>query len=252
MRSRIMSRSGETVTVVRLSADKDEETIIASGIVCLIRPVEGQYEYWKASLEKANGDILKGDILRRKDGSELRVLRSVTGKSVSNAERTVLDLKEYDQQEPPLQENEVDMSESELPEHKLHPMIPQNIWLSLSQGAYDSAVFEAFKQVEIAVREAGNYTEADHGVPLMRKAFHQDNGNLTDTNQQSAERVAIEHLFVGAMGYCRNPLGHREVNLSAEEAVEMIFFASYLLRLIDSRRQPEEVSTETDFLPIIS
>ena len=240
-RSRIMSRSGETVTVVRLSADKDEEMIVAADIVCLIESVDdGKYENWKASLEKANQDILKGDILRRKDGSELQVLRSVAAKSIRNRERTVLDLKDYDRQEPPLQENEEDMSKSDLSEHEFHPMIPQNVWLSFSHGAYGSAVFEAFKQVEIAVREAGNYTEADHGVPLMRKAFHQDNGNLTDTDQQSAERIAIEHLFVGAIGYCRNPLGHREVNLSSEEAVEMIFLASYLLRIVDSRSQSEE------------
>ena len=37
-RSRIMSRSGETVTVVRFSADKDEEMIVAVDIVCLIKP----------------------------------------------------------------------------------------------------------------------------------------------------------------------------------------------------------------------
>ena len=253
MKSRIMSRSGETVTVVRFSADKDEEMIVAADIVCLIKPVDdGKYENWRASLEKANQDILKGDILRRKDGSELQVLRSVTAKSIRNRERTVLDLKNYDRQEPPLQENDVDVSKSDLPEHKFHPIIAQKVWAMFLQGNYDPAVLQAFKEVEIAVRKAGNYADSDHGVPLMRKAFHQDNGNLTDTNQQSAERVAIEHLFVGAMGYCRNPLGHREVNLSAEEAVEMIFFASYLLRLIDSRRQPEEVSTETDFLPIIS
>ena len=127
-----------------------------------------------------------------------------------------------------------------LPKGQLHPVIAQKVWSMFLQGNYDAAVLQAFKEVEIAVREAGNYTEADHGVPLMRKAFHQDTGNLTDTNQQSAERVAIEHLFVGAMGYCRNPLGHREVNLSAEEAVEMVFLASYLLRIVDSRRQPEE------------
>ena len=252
MRSRLMSRHGEKVTVVRFSADQNEETVVASDIMCLLSPADdGKYENWKASLE-VNRDIRKGDILRRKDGSELRVLRSVTGKSVRNTEKTVLNLKDYNRQEPPLQENEVDVSKSDLPEHKFHPIIAQKVWAMFLQGNYDPAVLQAFKEVEIAVREAGNYTEADHGVPLMRKAFHQDNGNLTDTNQQSAERVAIEHLFVGAMGYCRNPLGHREVNLSAEEAVEMIFFASYLLRLVDSRRQPEEVSTEKDFLPIIS
>lgn len=94
-------------------------------------------------------------------------------------------------------------------------------------------------------RKAGNYDESDHGVSLMRQAFHVDTGKsdageLTDTEQQPAEQEAIGHLFAGAIGYCRNPLGHREVNLSAEEAVEMVFFASYLLRIVDSRKQSEE------------
>ena len=240
MKSRIMSRSGETVTVVRLSVDKDEETIIASGIVCLIRPVEGQYEYWKASLEKANRDILKGDILRRDDGSELQVLRVISGKGPRNVEKTLLDLKDYDRQESPLQENEVDMSKSDLPEHKFHPMIPQNVWLSFSHGANGSAVFQAFKQVEVAVRNAGNYEETDIGVPLMRKAFHADTGNLTNPNQQPAEKEAIAHLFAGAIGYCKNPSSHRDVEITAEETVELITLASYLLRVVDSRSQSEE------------
>ena len=240
MFSDIIEEIGESVTVVRLAVDKDEESIIASKIMCVLQPVDdGKCENWKAELD-ANREIRKRDILRRDDGSELQVLRTATQADPIGGDITQLDLKDYDRQEPPLQENEVDMSEPDfLPEHELHPMIPQNVWLSFSHGAYGSAVFEAFKQVEIAVREAGNYTEADHGVPLMRKAFHQDNGNLTDTDQQSAERVAIEHLFVGAIGYCRNPLGHREVNLSSEEAVEMIFLASYLLRIVDSRSQSD-------------
>ena len=236
----IIEEIGESVTVVRLSVDKDKESIIASDFMCVIDSVDdGKYENWKANLE-GNRNIRKGDILRRDDGSELQVLRSVLQRDSIGGDITELDLKDYDPQKSPLQEDEVDMSMSDLPEHKLHPMIPQNVWSSFSQGAYGSAVFEAFKQVEIAVREAGNYAEADHGVPLMREAFHKDTGNLTDTNQPSAERIAMEHLFVGAMGYCRNPLGHREVNLSAEEAVEMIFFASYLLRIVDSRSQLEE------------
>ena len=120
-----------------------------------------------------------------------------------------------------------------LPKVQLHPIIAQKVWSMFLQGNYDPAVLQAFKEVEIAVRTKGSYTEADHGVPLMRKAFHVDKGNLTDTNQQSAEQEAIGHLFAGAIGYCRNPLGHREVNLTAEEAVEMIFLASYLLRIVD-------------------
>ena len=181
------------------------------------------YQYKSGQIEKVDSQYIHSEVVKPAEDSI-----------------TELDLKDYDRQKPPLQENEVDVSRSDfLPEYKFHPMIPQNVWSSFSQGAYGSAVFEAFKQVEIAVREAGYYAKADHGVSLMRKAFQKDTGNLTDTNQPSAERIAIEHLFVGAIGYCRNPLGHREVNLSAEEAVEMIFLASYLLRIVDSRKQSD-------------
>ena len=241
MFSQIIEELGESVTVVRLSADKEKKSIIASEIMCVIDPVDDdKYENWKATLEKAESDIRKGDILRRGDGSELQVLRSVTQKDPTGEDITELDLKDYNQQEPAFQKNGVDLSKSDLPEHELHPTIGQKVWEMLLQENYDPAVLQAFKEVEIAVREAGNYAESDHGVPLMRKAFHKDNGNLTDTNQPLAEQEAIGHLFAGTIGYCRNSLAHREVNLTAEEAVELIFLASYLLRIVDSREQPEE------------
>ena len=235
MFSDIIEEIGESVTVVRLSADKDEESIIANEIMCVINPVDdGNYENWKATL--ANSDIRKGDILKRGDGSELQVLRSATQRDPIGGDITELDLKDYDPQELPLQENEVDMSEPDLlPEHEFHPMIPQNVWSSFSQGAYGSAVFEVFKQVEIAVRKAGDYEVTDYGTDLMRKAFHVDNGNLTDQNQPRSEKQACSDLFAGAIGYCKNPASHREVEITAEEAVELITLASYLLRIVDSR-----------------
>ena len=121
-----------------------------------------------------------------------------------------------------------------LPKGQLHPIIAQKVWAMFLQGNYDPAVLQAFKQVEIAVREAGGYDETDIGVPLMRKAFHADTGNLTDSNQQPAEKEAITHLFAGAIGYCKNPSSHRDVEITAEEAAEIIIFASHLLRIVDS------------------
>ena len=240
MFSDIIEEIGESVTVVRLAVDKDGESIIASEIMCVLQPVgDGKNENWKAELD-ANREIRKGDILRRDDGSELQVLRTATQRDPIGGDITELDLKDYDRQEPPLQEDEVDMLMSDLPEHEFHPMIPQNAWLSFSHGAYDTAVFEAFKQVEIAVRKAGGYAEADIGVKLMRKAFNVKNGDLTDPEQQEAEKEARFFLFVGAIGAYKNPGSHREVEITAEEAVEMITLASLLLRIVDSRSQSKE------------
>ena len=121
-----------------------------------------------------------------------------------------------------------------LPKHQLHLVIAQKVSPKFLQGDYDTSVFQAFKEIEIAVRNAGNYEETDIGVPLMRKAFHADTGNLTNPNQQPAEKEAVAHLFAGAIGYCKNPSSHRDVDITAEEAAELIVFASHLLRIVDS------------------
>ena len=118
----------------------------------------------------------------------------------------------------------------------LHPLISEAVWGAFLRGDYQTAVFSAFRQVEIEVRKAGGYPDGDLGVSLMRKAFHPDSRALTDKRLHAAERQAISDLFSGAIGVFKNPSSHREVEIKIEEAVEAIMFANWLLKYVDSRR----------------
>ena len=74
-----------------------------------------------------------------------------------------------------------------LPKQILHPVIAEKAWPSFLRGEYETAVFQAFKEVEVAVRTAGSYTPTDLGTDLMRKAFNQTSGPLTDKKEPAAE-----------------------------------------------------------------
>jgi uncharacterized protein (TIGR02391 family) len=122
-----------------------------------------------------------------------------------------------------------------LPTEDLQPVLLEKVRPMFLRGDYDLATFEAFKQVEISVRNAASLPAALIGVDVMRSAFNPANGALTDPAGVPAEREALSHLFAGAIGHAKNPGSHRTVNLTAIEAAELIRLASYLLGIVEVR-----------------
>jgi uncharacterized protein (TIGR02391 family) len=125
---------------------------------------------------------------------------------------------------------------SQLPEHFLHSAFLADVLPLFLQGRYDLAVFEGFHRLEIAIREAASLPDDLLGTKLASKAFHPEDGPLTDKNAELGERHALMNLMCGALGSYKNPQSHRHVGLDAPEAREMILIASHLMKIVDSRK----------------
>jgi uncharacterized protein (TIGR02391 family) len=128
-----------------------------------------------------------------------------------------------------------------LPRELLHPSIADEVWSSFIRGQYDTAVFQAMRQVEVAVREASGFGEKV-GVDLARNAFRPktekagSSGPLTLTDLAVGEQEGMMHLFSGALAALKNPHSHRVVNFETPaDAAAIIVFASQLLRIVDYR-----------------
>lgn len=117
--------------------------------------------------------------------------------------------------------------------HDLHPDVAQ-VRSQFLLGEYELAAFAAMRAVEVRVRQAGGFTNADIGVPMMRNAFHAETGPLTDTSAEGGERQGVSDLFAGAFAVFKNPTSHRIVTFDdPSEAAEVVSLASLLLRILD-------------------
>jgi uncharacterized protein (TIGR02391 family) len=119
-----------------------------------------------------------------------------------------------------------------LPVALLNPLIAEKVRPMFLRGDYDVAVFQAFKEVEVAVRRASGLPKEMIGVKLMRAAFSPENGPLTDKEAEGGERTAMMELYAGAIGHCKNPTSHRDVAIDRATAARLIALASHLLEQV--------------------
>jgi uncharacterized protein (TIGR02391 family) len=123
-----------------------------------------------------------------------------------------------------------------LREEMLHPRLQGQIYGYFAADDLGTAVFEAFKAVEIELRAAGGYDNKQHGKELTGRAFAVG-GPLVKPSDDKSDREALAGLFVGALSRFRNPGAHTKRTFQdVLEAMEELMFASRLLRIVDERR----------------
>ncbi len=124
-----------------------------------------------------------------------------------------------------------------LREEMLHQSLRGKVFLDFTSNEFDSAILEAFKTVEISVRDAAHLTAADYGRALTIKAFAVG-GPLSKPSDKKGDCEALSGLFAGALSRFRNPGAYSKRTFEdVLEAMEELMFASRLLRIVDERRR---------------
>ncbi len=119
------------------------------------------------------------------------------------------------------------------PAQGFDPILVKAVHILFLSGDYETAVFRAFKEVEMRVRDKSDLDASDIGVPLMRKAFG-TGGPLEDVSLPPGERERMRELFTGAIGTFKNPASHRAVQFeNPKEVIDIISFANHLLRIVE-------------------
>ena len=123
----------------------------------------------------------------------------------------------------------------------LHADVRQVADKYLESGHLEVAIFEAFKAVIVRVKKMTSLTR--DGSDLMSQAFSDNSPSLVvgDLSTETGKDIQAGYrfLFMGAARAIRNPDAHEPFkSLGTEEALEMLAFASLLMRRLDAAKNP--------------
>ena len=119
----------------------------------------------------------------------------------------------------------------------LHSAVQSAAGELFADGHYETSVSEAFKSIEVRVRELTGLNRS--GAALMGDAFRADGSALDVAGHEGRtgddEREGFMHLFRGTMIGIRNPGAHELFKSGdPQQALEYLGFASLLHRRIDA------------------
>jgi uncharacterized protein (TIGR02391 family) len=125
-------------------------------------------------------------------------------------------------------------------ERNIHPDIAKVSLKLFDNGHYSQATFEAFKYLDLHVKELSGINES--GFKLMMAAFADANPKikLTDlvTVSDIDEQSGFKFIFAGVMSAIRNPRGHDITTDPIHRCLDHLSLASVLLRRIEERKEP--------------
>ncbi len=139
------------------------------------------------------------------------------------------------------QGNTTSQAEDPIQVSRLHPLVVASSATLVADGHYSSAVLEAFKAVEIRVREVSGIVDK-HGSQLMAAAFSEERPilpfNALRSQSERDEQEGFKLLFMGASKGIRNPKAHEIVEQEdADRVLDYLGFASLLMRRLDDAEQ---------------
>jgi uncharacterized protein (TIGR02391 family) len=119
----------------------------------------------------------------------------------------------------------------------LHPRIEAQVRREWNAGDYESAIFKAAREVEIAVGEAlGPAKGRLYGVDAINAAFGKGKP-LSDPAQDAGEQEGTRALYAGFIATFKNPGSHRHWEPDDPvQAAEIVHTADLLLRMLEDRR----------------
>ena len=121
----------------------------------------------------------------------------------------------------------------------LHPNLAEVSRKLYEDGSFKEAAQAALTEVDALVRKKYREVHSDGktGAQMMAKAFAKNNPVFQlfplDDQDQEIKQEGYMHIFMGAMMALRNPKSHSNFKIEEQDAIELLFLASRLLRKLD-------------------